>query len=851
MRADTLAAAALGLACLAGPAEAQATDPVQLQHQVITLQLDWPARQAHGHTTLTLHTRTPLHQLALDAGHLAIERVALDDGPALPFSYDGGQRDGGLQVTLDRTYAAGETLRLRIDYRTRWVNHSDAQALWGSIGRGLRFFEPTTTDARKRRQLWAAQTPGTLRFWVPGLDAAHQWRTSELAVTVPAGLTAVSGGHAGPVTAHPDGTRTFRWHTRTPHAPHRLALVVGDYVDMPQAAEGVALHNLAYPDEVQATADSVVQLPDMVRWFSALTGRPLPGPTYTQVFVQDLPWGQVGAGLAVQTENMVDDHGTHADFRYLWDGLQAETLAAQWFGVLMSACDPRHAWLDRGLSHHLATLYAERQDGPDEAWLWIVQADQATARADDEAPDRLPLVPASLADPQAFAEGNIPWARGAAVLHQLRHELGDATWRQVLQQHVRLNAGRAVCTDDFRRAAESASGRDLGWFFAQWMHRAGHPTFDVSWRHSAADGQVVLTVKQAQPEPYAGALDVEIEGRVHRVQLLPQAENRFTFDAPTAPRWVQVDPTGAWLMTLRMPKPAAELLQQLRNTPHAASRQWAMGELARGAKAADAPSTLRDELEAALRDLALDRRLYWRVRFNALGQLRSLLAPATPGQPVALKAATRQALLTIVDTEATWLRGSALATLGLTRDPAHAPLYLRHLRDRSDRVINSAAIALGQSGSPLALDALLALPEHPSWKNQSLISALAGLKELRNPRGAELAARALADVRSPRWALSTPVWDYRLAAAQTLVALRQGAGSVPLLLKQFAQALDEGDVNDLFSTALLLATLGDERARPALATLRERFAGDEGALKAAEDLQAQLNAAITAAQLAR
>lgn len=844
-------AAALAMAGMAHQAGAARSDPVDVRHQAVNLTLDLSARQARGHTTLTLQARSTLRQLALDAGHLHIDRVALEDGTELPFTYDGGSRDGGLQVTLDRAYGTGDRLNLRIDYRTRWVNHSDPQALWGSVGRGLRFFRPGAADARKRHQVWAGQTPGTLRYWVPGLDAAHLWRTTELAVTVPAGLTAVSGGRARPVTSHGDGTRTFRWRTDTPHAPHRLALVVGDFVDVPQAAEGVALHNLAYPDEVQATADSVVQLPDMVRWFNALTGTALPGPSYTQVFVQDLPWGQVGPGLAVQTENMVDDHGTHADFRYLWDGLQAESLAAQWFGVLMTACDARHTWLDRGLAHHLAALYAEHQDGRDEALLWIVQADQATARADDESPDRLPLVPAALADPATFAEGNVPWARGAAVLHALRHELGDETWRRVLRHHVRQNAGHPVCTDDFRRAAESASGRDLGWFFDQWMHRAGHPTFDVSWQHDAATGHVTVNVRQTQPEPYGGTLDVEVDGHVHRVRLQPQAGNRFTLAAPTAPRWVHVDPVGAWLMTLRTAQPAAELLQQLRHTPHAASRQWAMTELARRARAADAPPALRDDLEAALRELALDRRLYWRVRFQALGQLRAVLAPSTAGQPVVMKAATLQALRTIVDTEATWLRASALAALGLTRDPAHAGVYLQHLRDPSDRVINSAAIALGQSGSPLALDALLALPAHPSWKNQSLISALAGLKELRDARGATLARRALADVRSPRWTLSTPVWDYRLAAAQTLVALGQGAGSVPLLLTQFAQALDEGDVNDLFSTALLLATLGDERARPALATLRQRFAGHGAALKATDDLQAQLEAAIRAASPAK
>ena len=106
MSADTRCLmAALGLACALCPAAAQPGSPIELQHQAIALTLDWPTRQARGSTTLTLRTRVPLHELALDAGHLAIDRVGLADGPALGFRYDGGDRDGGLQVTLDRRYA--------------------------------------------------------------------------------------------------------------------------------------------------------------------------------------------------------------------------------------------------------------------------------------------------------------------------------------------------------------------------------------------------------------------------------------------------------------------------------------------------------------------------------------------------------------------------------------------------------------------------------------------------------------------------------------------------------------------------------------------------------------------------
>jgi aminopeptidase N len=201
-------------------------------------------------------------------------------------------------------------------------------------------------------------------------------------------------------------------------------------------------------------------------------------------------------------------------------------------------------------------------------------------------------------------------------------------------------------------------------------------------------------------------------------------------------------------------------------------------------------------------------------------------------------------LLAIIRDEHTWLRAAAISVLGLTREPRHAPLYISHLRDRSDRVINAAAIALGRSRSPAALDALAALPPHPSWKNQSLISALAGLRELADPRGAHIASRALADRRSPRWTLTTPVWDYRIAAADTLATLKQTDASTTLVLQDFDSALADGDVNDIFSNVHLLVALGHPRARTIFAPLKQRFAADANAMQAVQNYETQLEAKL-------
>ena len=55
-----------------------------------------------------------------------------------------------------------------------------------------------------------------------------------------------------------------------------------------------------------------------------------------------------------------------------------------------------------------------------------------------------------------------------------------------------------VETDDFRKAMEAASAKDLKWFFDQWVYKAGHPELKVRWHYEDADKTVRVQVQQTQ-----------------------------------------------------------------------------------------------------------------------------------------------------------------------------------------------------------------------------------------------------------------------------------------------------------------------------------------------------------------
>ena len=202
-------------------------------------------------------------------------------------------------------------------------------------------------------------------------------------------------------------------------------------------------------------------------------------------------------------------------------------------------------------------------------------------------------------------------------------------------------------------------------------------------------------------------------------------------------------------------------------------------------------------------------------------------------------------LLTVIKNEPSWVRVSAINFLGMTKDAQYADLYISYFNDVSDRVVNAAANALGKTKSPKAFDALVKLKDKPSWKNQSLISTLNGLKELNDPRGFDLALDALRDPNAAaRWTLATPTWDFRIAAAETLVALGKNTEGYPIVLERFKKSMSENDMNDIFNNVLIVTTLADPRGQVVFDELKVKFKADANVMSAVNQFETQFKEAI-------
>lgn len=831
------------------------TPKVNVKHISLDLRFDWQKKQAYGTASISLAPFESTDVIKLDAAMLTINSVTISDGTSLKYAYDGSDKNDNLKITLDRIYNAGENVKVKIDYHTNWVNSIDPANLWGSYGKGIRFYGPTLNDPARPREIWSVGDPESNRYWYPCYDSPNNLLTTEFTATVDKGLTAISNGRLEETIDNPDGTRTFHWIMDTPHANHLTSFVVGEYVDVQQIYEDIELHNYGYPNEKASLVASTVRLPDMMKFFSEKTGVKYPYTSYSQVFVQEIPGGVDNITLSTITENMIDDEPTHADFLYLWDGQEAQTLAGQWFGSYVTPVDWSHVWLNEGFSRYFDELYSEYKNGHEEFLLWNRAYDHSAYLFDWNSGIRHPIVTQNYESAETMIRGdNYSFIRGAMVLHMLRKELGEENWWKAIRHYLQTYGNKLVSTADFQKAVEESTGENLDWFFDQWIYKMGHPVFTVKQKYDKSKKQLILSVRQTQKsdpndeypqtEFFKGNMEIEIEGRIEKVMMEAKGENVFTFQAPAKPKLVNFDYESTWIKELKFEKSMDEILYQVENDKDAAAKSWAMSELVKIGKDEKTSNEDKEKVYAAFRNVALSNS-YWRTKLAAVSQLQSMLAPFWETKPVKLDDATVNMLLTFIKNERSWCRSTAIGFLGMTRDPKYTDLYLGYLEDESFRVINSAATSLGKTKSPKAFDALSKLVNKPSMKSQSLICALNGLKELGDARGYDIAFNSLSDTKLSRWRLPTPpVWDYRIVAAQTIAFLGRSSNAFPIVFERFKQTIDEDDLNGALNNTLIIITLADPRGQEAFDILISKYKEDEIVMEAVLQYEQQFQEAI-------
>ena len=207
----------------------------------------------------------------------------------------------------------------------------------------------------------------------------------------------------------------------------------------------------------------------------------------------------------------------YTEVQHLFRGFLAHELAHQWWGGAVVPKTYRDAWLSEAMATYAADLYIERETGS-EAFREMLKRhrDQALFT------DRHGAIDLGMRLREHYQA--VVYEKGALVLHMLRRTIGDEHFTNVLSRFYRQNTGKLVTTADFEAAVETETGREMGWFFDQWIRDTGFPVYRVYHTSSegAGDAEVSIAGSGGTGSGIAGT------GRMFRVrgQLLQEQEGR-------------------------------------------------------------------------------------------------------------------------------------------------------------------------------------------------------------------------------------------------------------------------------------------------------------------------------------
>ena len=766
---------------------------VDVQHIKLQIAIDPEAKRIEGTVRTTF---APINDgvatVEFDAVEMEISSVEIQGRRNKPsYSYEGER----LRIQLGRR-KAGERITTIVRYSA-------------SPRRGLYFVGPDEGYPDKPLQVWSQGQDEDSRHWFPCVDFPNEMATSELVVTVPKPLTAVSNGRLVRVSER-GRKRTFHWRQEQPHVAYLISVAAADFAEITDEVDGVPLQYYVPKGREADGKRALGRTPAMVRFFSEVIGEPYPYAKYAQVVVSDFIFGGMeNVSATTLTDSVLQDRRAHPDFADAGDGLVAHELAHQWFGDLLTCRDWAHGWLNEGFATYFDALFAERNRGVP-AMRNEMRINAESYMREDAQRYRRPIVnnvynePIDLFDRQFYE-------KGAWVLHMLRFELGDTLFWKTIRHYVAKHKGGNVTTPDFQRAIEEATGRNLDAFFDQWVYGAGHPKLTVAFEWDDTAKQAKLSVKQTQSTEHNTAevfhapvlVDFTSEKASQSFRIrLTEREQSFYFPLSDRPKMVRFD-VGGWLLkSIEFKRSQEQLLYQIEHDDDILGRIDAAKALAKlGTK----------EAVAALKKAVLGD-AFWAVQAQAASALGAL------GSEEAL-----DALLACVDVRDRRARRGVIGALGEFRDepPASrgaraAEALERVLRegDASYYVEAAAAAALGKTRSPPAFDALERALEKESHNSIIRVRAFEGFGELRDQRALPIAVEWSAYGRPTR---------ARSSATACLGKLGRYAERKEPALDRLTELLDDLSLPVRLAAVAALQELGEDRAIPAL----ERLAGRE------------------------
>ena len=548
-----------------------------LIHTKLEVGFDYARHYLMGKEWVTLkpHFKST-DSLNLDAKGMEIHLVSLMEGNTkrrLEFIYKGDI----LKIKLGRQFIGGKPYTVYIEYTAKpdQIKQKGSAAI--TSAKGLYFINSDGKNPDKPIQIWTQGETESSSCWFPTIDNPNQKTTDEITMTVPARFTTLSNGKLILQKKNLNGTRSDTWKMDLPHAPYLFMMAVGDFKIYHDHWKNKEVNYYLEPKYAPFAKDIFGKTPEMLSYYSKITGIDFPWNKYSQVVVRDYV-----SGAMENTSATLHGESVQKTARELLDE-NSETIIChelfhQWFGDYVT-CE---SWSNITLNESFATLSEILWTGHDlgkdaeDAERYDKLHTYLSGTQNGKSPS---LVRYHYRDREDVFD-NVSYPKGSVILYALKNRLGDDIFFAGLNLYLKTNAFKSAEVSELRLAFEQVSGLDLHEYFDQWYYGSGHPILDIQSQFTT--GKILIKTKQIQDSSQAGfqfplkvAVWVKGKKEIQTLQITQRNQN-FELLSPIKPDFIDFDVDKILVGEIRDHKSTEEFVLSYDYAPSFANRTEAI-----------------------------------------------------------------------------------------------------------------------------------------------------------------------------------------------------------------------------------------------------------------------------------
>lgn len=495
----------------------------ELQHTQLRLELDFKQKTINGNAEITLKPYFyPQRELVLDAKGMDIFSVEINQTsrfsgnpqPATPhgtphpdpvkWSYTDSLH---LKITLPYAFNPSETLTLSIAYQANperpLSNAVDLSQTAVSDDKGVYFVNADGTQIGTPQQVWTQGEPESNSRWFPTLDKPNQKHTHEFTLVYPDTLISVSNGHlTASKKLEGTGLKEDRWMMNQRHAVYLSMFAIGSWkavrdsvvVFYPETNQRKTIPVTYFVEEsyVPFAKQKFGNTPEMIQFFSKITGVPYPWNKYDQIVCREFVSGAMENTTAViHNERLQDPNYDTEDY-------VSHELFHHWFGDYATCESWSHLSMNESFACYSEYLWREFKYGKDNAQEWLYDNTSYPSMSDDTDVETA-LKPTPLINPHFHHPNDqfddVRYNKGARILHELRQYIGDSAFFLSMKSYLTQFAYKNGNANDWKKSIETVTGRNMDHFFNSWYFQGGEfmMAYSVEPNTTGLDFDLILT----------------------------------------------------------------------------------------------------------------------------------------------------------------------------------------------------------------------------------------------------------------------------------------------------------------------------------------------------------------------